>query len=136
MQEFLEVIDLLARQFYLLHLLLFEVSREHGLKHGGPRSQHLTIRNSFIYYIFGCRFKFICTEKPVIYDHYFGRPHGLQQWWIQGAHLTNTPRVPILSFWHTILMKHSHVRGWRPPPYEVGTPLWEILDPPQCKATF
>ena len=37
-------------------------------------------------------------------------------------------RVQILSFWHTNFSKRSHLGSWRPP-YEVGAPLREILDP-------
>ena len=31
------------------------------------------------------------------------------------------PRVPIVPFWHTIVMKHSRFGTWRPP-YKVGAP--------------
>ena len=37
-------------------------------------------------------------------------------------------RVQILSFWHTKFSKHSCLGSWHPP-YKVGAPLWEILDP-------
>ena len=37
-------------------------------------------------------------------------------------------RVQILSFWHTNLLKRSCLGSWHPP-YEVGAPPREILDP-------
>ena len=45
-----------------------------------------------------------------------------------GAPLVCAPlQVQILSFWHTNFSKCSHLRSWCLP-YEVGTPLREILD--------
>ena len=40
----------------------------------------------------------------------------------------------ILSFWHTNFLKRSHLGSWCPP-YEVGAPLQEILDPPLDSVT-
>ena len=48
----------------------------------------------------------------------------------RGVPLAHTPpRVQILLFWHTNFLKRSRLGSWHPP-YEVGTPPQEILDPP------
>ena len=51
-------------------------------------------------------------------------------WRIQGGAASMCPlRVEILSFQHTNFTKRSRLGSWCPP-YEVGAPLREILDPP------